>query len=390
VSTINFVRDNTYYKSRIGNPGTYRFGMYSARNTTGSDWTAAEKAAGIRNPHPYSGSRTEFFLGDLFWYQIDFGVEQQFVDSGPQLAFALDHEWDANDELKLLNKLADKYRVSNWNAGIFIGELGKTVDSVAFRARQLAQAAVAVKKLQILKALSILKSKPSKGTKKKLSSKLGVNTLGPAGWWLEIRYAWRPLIKDIYDLSEAIRQKDVPRVKVIKVGHGIKRTVTSSMPTVFAAKGGGLYLKAIIANVTEKPPSLPFYLGLTNPEAIIWELVPLSFVIDWIAPIGVYLETRNVISSISDAVYVRTTYDWYRGSINGFTKAYESSPPTPPPHVFRYTGGFGYSSGMTISRTVVTSLSVPLPTWKNPLQTKSPVKRVLDAIALFSQAVKSF
>jgi hypothetical protein len=321
------------------------------------------------------------FFGELKWWQRDFGVLTSWVDAGPTVSAQNSRVWDSNDEIALLGKLADKYRVSNWNAGIFIGELGKTVDSIADRTKQLAKVAVAVKKLQISKAVSLLKAKPS--AKLVASTRLGKGTISATELWLELRYAWRPLIKDIYDLSDAICKKDVPRIKVFHVDRKIPKDVYSSSPTVFTVKGSGSYLKSIVANVAEKPFSYPAYLGLTNPESIAWELVPFSFVADWFIPIGNYLETRNTISSITSGTYVRTTFDWYKGRITGFKSPFNGKIGNPP-HEWQYTECSGFNSYVQINRTIVSSLSVPLPSFRNPIGS-NPATRALDAITLLKQ-----
>jgi hypothetical protein len=389
MSTVNYVWNNRVSKPKLPGPGTYLFGFYSDRNTTGTNLTAADRLAGVRPEHPYSGTRSFLFSGTMSWWQRDFGVITLYEDASPTIGASNVRAWDSNDEIALLAKLADKYRVSNWNAGIFVGELGKTVDSIASRAKQLAKAAVAVKKLQISKALSILKAKPSNDLLKfRTSTKFGKDTISATELWLELRYAWRPLLKDIFDLSDAIRNKDVPRVRRIHVQRFIGKNVFCSSPTVFSVSGTGRYLKSIVAIVEEKPFSYPQYLGLTNPESVVWELVPFSFVADWFIPIGTYLEARNVISSITKGTYVRTTFDWYKGKVTGtilpYSYIYGSGA-----HTYGYSSvGMSFNSYVQISRTIVTSLTVPLPTFKNPIG-NNPATRALDAITLFMQVVRS-
>lgn len=364
------------------NGSLYLFGSYYRRVSSGGDRSAADKAAGLYPEHAYTCTITDRFSGESTYWTKDFGVEKYWTEAASTVGSTLVRPWTANDDIALLGQLAAKYRQTDWNLGIFVAELGKTVDSVASRAKQLARAAIAVKRLNVSLALAILKAKPSKNLK--YSTKVGIETAGAAELWLELRYAWRPLLKDIFDLCEAIQNLDQPRVKVIKVRRSIKKTIYSGSPSIWTASGSGFYGKSIKAFVTEQPFSFPEYLGLSNPESIAWEIVPLSFVADWFIPIGNYLETRNTISRMGTGLYVSTTYDWHRGKLDG--------PKVPgnqgtPAHLYRYISTFGYDTSVTVNRTLSTSLNVPLPVFRNPDNGKAA--RALDAITLFTQVIRS-
>jgi len=410
MTTINTTVDQRVTKLKWDGT-SYLYGLLTTRNTTGADRTPADKLAGIWPDHPYSGTRSTQFWGDYGIKIVSFGVTTVGREGkSPGTYMTVPRAWDANDEIKLLGRLADKYRNgAQWNAGIFIGELGKTVDTVAFRARQIGRALIAVKRLDLLTALKVLGSTPQQftaataiPTRKELRV-LGRKSLVPmtsrqgklvekksyTNWfelWLELRYAWRPLLKDVFDLSESIQQLDVPRKRVVRASFHIKKVLANPILGAFNASGEGRYTKRIKAIISEKPFSFPEYLGLTNPESIAWELVPFSFVADWFIPIGNYLETRHVLSEMPlDGTYVRTTCDWYRSQLTGMWPSYR--PDSSPPNELYYYDPISWSRSMTIARTLHSSLPVPLPVFRNPAG-NSPRSRALDALALITQVVK--
>jgi hypothetical protein len=384
MTVINQTIDDRVTKfDSVGN--TYPYGFIRGRNTSGGDRTPADKAAGVWPDHAYSGTRFDRFYGEVKSHIINSSGNTIFPGyirgiPGTGINVTQVKTWDANDEIKLIGKVAEKIRGSDWNAGIFTAELGKTVDMVAFRTRQLTSFMIALKKRDLNKAFKIIKVKQRKGETTVPSGRSSSNT-DIQSLWLEARYGWRPLLKDIYDLSGAIQNLDVPRERSFKVSHFIGKSISSNSYPQYKVSGEGRYLKAIKATIKEKPFSLPEYLGLNDPEVIAWELVPFSFVADWFIPIGSWIETRAKLSG-SDGNYVRTTYDWHRGRVDGV------SGPIP------IGGGnfevvdeiLGYDRSMNIQRTLTNSLDVPLPTWQDPNFDKKT--RLADAIALLVSVFK--
>lgn len=385
MTTIKYTIDRRVAMPRIDG-GTYLFGIVETRDTVGGDRTAAEKAAGVYPPHPYKGTRTSTLHGDYWLTWTEYGVThtgREAMPGGSGITVNQSRIWDSNDEILLLGKLAEKYRQHDWNAGVFVGELGKTVSTVASRMRQFGRAALAVKRGRLLEAYKLLRVPPDYGYIREYTTWTRSRKAKWYDVWLELRYAWTPLLYDIYNLSEAIRQYDVPRQAVFRVSHHIGKTVTAVLPEIFACKGSGRYAKQIIATVKEKPFTFPEYLGLTNPGAIAWELLPLSFVVDWFIPIGNYVQTRSVLAGMEGS-YVRTTYDWHRGRITGMAPGYK--PDTTPPLTSEIRDPSSWTTSVEIDRTIVNTLSVPLPTFRNPLGNSSPGKRIMDASSLIAAA----
>lgn len=196
--------------------------------------------------------------------------------------------WTANDDIALYNKLGKKYDQHEFNAGVSAGELGESVGMIADRAKQLAQAGRLAKRGNLIEAAKVLGRQYRKPSQRERSAKQRVSD-----GWLELQYGWKPLLKDIYDLSEAIRTYDQPRKARIVARHWIGKEAYCSNPA-FVATGHGKYSKQIIAYIEEDTPPLAEHLGLTDPVGIAWELVPFSFVADWFIPIGGWLSARSI------------------------------------------------------------------------------------------------
>lgn len=124
----------------------------------------------------------------------------------------------------------------------------------------------------------------------KLSKRLPLSKKAIAGEWLSARYGWRTLLYDIDDLSRVIAEFDLQRRTRYSKTRSQKATKTvvteretSMAPTVFqhtivdeieTGQRG-----SVIADI--EVPQFQF-----NPLQTGWELIPLSFVLDWFIGVG--------------------------------------------------------------------------------------------------------
>lgn len=153
-----------------------------------------------------------------------------------------------------------------------------------------------------------------------------------ADTWLEYSYAVRPLLNDIYGAAEAIANVPyaVP-LGVAKVTFKRNRdfnvlTSSGSVLGNWTSIGNQSLSREIGVRYFRKNPlSALASLGLTNPLSLAWELVTLSFVVDWFLPIGRTLDsldatvgtafldgfmtTTHKASSESFLKYKSTSYD---------------------------------------------------------------------------------
>lgn len=116
--------------------------------------------------------------------------------------------------------------------------------------------------------------------------------------WLEARYGWRPLVYDILEFYKYIEQLEDPKPtraesrKTRSYGwtdseqyliSGNTRDTTYVQTTNYNVSARGL----VIADIT--PPALHI-----NPVRTAWELVPFSFIVDWVIGMGDWLASLEL------------------------------------------------------------------------------------------------
>lgn len=185
-------------------------------------------------------------------------------------------------------KLAEK-RI---DLGVMLGEARQTLGYLAGTVTRLVQVLLLVKaalkgkmsRTSVRRALRAFGYVPRKGKAK-----------AAAGWWLEWQYAIKPLLSDVYAAMEVVR-------KGLETSDGlfsVTRTVKSPKYTKAFQNSspGGMVEESAKCTIWGRvdPGTLRALgqVGLINPLSVLWELVPFSFVIDWLLPIGTLLESST-------------------------------------------------------------------------------------------------
>jgi hypothetical protein len=130
-----------------------------------------------------------------------------------------------------------------------------------------------------------------------------IRRIHPKRWasnWLEYQYGWRPLVTDIYQSVEQLRNGHVTgehRIKV-RAGEVWSDSVSTASPvTTFSAPmmRDFSYRYELSTDWRLNDGAVNHLANLTsmNPASIAWELTPFSFVVDWIVDIGGYLRAAE-------------------------------------------------------------------------------------------------
>lgn len=189
---------------------------------------------------------------------------------------------------KALSKLPKRMNGSSFNLPLFLMEARKTVDMVTNAAETLSKA---------VSEYSALSRKNKSG-------------LLPWNAWMEYRYGWRLLVRDIYDglctlhdiQNFGVKQRvkvratlDIPQVSTRVYPTYPFNNIFRWSPTPCTMLTDWHLAVDITLNYREWSSSLASLqqLGITNPVNLAWELVPYSFVIDWFVPIGDYLASLD-------------------------------------------------------------------------------------------------
>lgn len=117
--------------------------------------------------------------------------------------------------------------------------------------------------------------------------------------WLEGRYAWRTLVFDIIDISAMLRNLSDERARFSeRVGGNTNWADISSATTSWSSRDFVITIVSnfelglrghVVADI--EPPKVAF-----NPITTAWELITLSFVVDWILQVGQFLESLSFLA----------------------------------------------------------------------------------------------
>jgi len=342
-------------------------------------------------PHAYTMSSTYFkdSRSNAILYNANGTYKLKWIDEsifrrfgsniwrGPVVSF------DSNDQLRLISKLREEIRGSDFNLGVFLGESHQTLGMLASSASRLASAYVHARKGRWHSAAKSLvgSDEANRFVRKNFSTSRspGFSKTGSA-LWLELQYGWLPLLNDIDGAAKQLAYvESYPKQKRYRATIRKRGSNAPARTDWQYVTWDKLAQRKLIA-IVEEQPSKAFLSGLTEPELIAWELVPFSFVADWIAPIGTYLEARGLERSIK-ATYVTT--DFTSEKRLGVMPVQYNVDGT-----YYVMGPSDYAeTRVTLTRSVSTTLDVPFPAVK-PLGKIASWQHCANALALLVQAVK--
>lgn len=190
--------------------------------------------------------------------------------------------WPTDLESEAIVKAIKKLKDRKASLGEDLAEAGKTYHSLTSELGNLARAAYAVKHGNIREAV------------KHIGDSRGVLRRG-ADLFLQYKYGWKPLMNDIYGLSELLKEQCKPaHLMTAKVR--TKPVYSRLLPKAGFDRKGGVNIRgrlALTGKINDAQARLPDRIGLSNPLSLAWELVPYSFVVDWFIPIGDILDAMT-------------------------------------------------------------------------------------------------
>lgn len=218
------------------------------------------------------------------------------------------------------NKAYERFKDAMLNGdgadmGTNLAERRQAMEMVGNRLTQLARFTRKLKRFDFVGAgseLGLTKGSTPKGLKPKAKA-LGNN-------WLEYHFGWSPLVKDVGG-AIATLQSGIPptRVRASATVNGVYKSTRLGRPYNITTIDYHAKVK-ISAEVSVTNPNLWLanQLGLINPAALAWELVPFSFVVDWFGNVGNYLSSYTdfagvTISNPSTTMFHRVRADVQEG-----------------------------------------------------------------------------
>lgn len=224
----------------------------------------------------------------------------------------------------------------------------------------------------------VLRLSGSKRGRKKLRRLLGKAT---ANRWLEYQYGWKPLMSDISYLMNTAREGvDKPPLRISAIRNVQYSLGVSAPPPKMAGalssvsgrirSGAKCRLDADLIWPTLYQLN---QVGVLNPLLLTWELIPFSFVIDWLLPIGNFIQ----------AMTGNFGFGFRGGSVTSYTLADVKYTWTE----FKFLKGTPIRANvesMAMWREIFGSLPIPRPYMKNPFS----LTRTATTLALLSQLDK--
>lgn len=204
------------------------------------------------------------------------------------------------------------------NLGVTFLERHQTVDLILGNAKRLGLALKDLKSGRFAKAYKDLvgTSKPPPRSLQRRGGTAKKPSKAAANEWLQLQLGVKPLVADVYALAEVLA-KNAERKAVFKVSSSRSQKWNQSETTSIAWEGlpvrrfeNGIYTRKyvyVFSSSNEVISSLAS-LGITNPLSWAWELLPLSFVIDWFLRVGDYIDTLDATASLSFYKGCTTTF----------------------------------------------------------------------------------
>jgi len=215
---------------------------------------------------------------------------------------------------KLVSFTHDKASAS---AGVSLVEMRESLTMIHKRATQLLQFTVALAKRDfggVVRALGLSKDEAirlrgkagvqaRKERTRRLKSVWDAQAVKPASFannFLEYVFGWAPMVKDIQDAITVLNRSHPAEPVSAKAEETLKEesTVDPYMSwDGYVPYSHNTYTHfyrvrlQVSIRVTNPNLLLAHDLGLINPVAVAWQVVPFSFLVDWFIPIGKYLSS---------------------------------------------------------------------------------------------------
>lgn len=294
----------------------------------------------------------------LFGSQILFGVNPASLTAGQN------NSWQIASGAKALTRMYANARTNLPNYAQFYAERGKALASFCSFATNLLQVVLKIKSLRFVEAGLQL---------------IGKDTKSIAKNYLQLQYGIIPTLIDLDGIAHDI-QKSMQQSKEhleAKSFTGTSNNTYSSTWTVNCFPLGSFKVSQRVQRTTKAVARYTVNKtlmrslstrGITNPEGLVWELVPFSFIVDWFVNIGAWIGSSHTFEGLNVNSFYFTHFEKVSSTIEFTPTTVQGVNGYYPKH----GGGtqvFAVES-ISVSRQLTGLPALAMPQLKNPFSTK--------------------
>lgn len=227
-----------------------------------------------------------------------------------------------NVQIANLLKVNDRLKDSSFNASVFLAEGRDTISLIGNTINRLSQSVIALRHgniVQSARALGLnLTPKHHRRVSNALASDrargvLSNTSKSASNAWLELQFGWLPLLSDIHSGAEALANIQFAPKKL--TARASNRAGGSPEPTGFKVGKqyvsghanwdvSTIYQAGIQVAISSEPNNIG-RLGLDTPYTALWNVVPWSFLVDYVIPIGDYINAKEAINKLDVLSYMK-------------------------------------------------------------------------------------
>lgn len=201
------------------------------------------------------------------------------------------------------SRLLERVKQGGAQIGVLFGEWNKSFGMMANRLQSIADAALALYRLNWKKLAKIFRR--SRGWLKRAYRRAKKSGLTLADLWLEWSFGWSPMVSDVGAAMDVLSQPG-PKAQKVRAGKTDMRSLSSP---------SNAYVRRVdhctctinlgcLSEITNANAYLASRLGIVDVAGIAWELTPFSFLVDWVFDVSTF------IGSFTDFVGVEATRKW--------------------------------------------------------------------------------